>query len=70
MLLKAGFMPVVSPISLYSLDRAGEEPGVINVNGDPIAGEIAAALGAKRLIFLTDVDGIKDKSGKTIPQCL
>ncbi|MGD0779982.1 MAG: acetylglutamate kinase [Dehalococcoidales bacterium] len=67
-LLKAGFIPVVSSISLYSLDRAGEEPGVINVNGDPIAGEIAAALKAKRLVFLTDVDGIQDKSGKTIPQ--
>jgi acetylglutamate kinase len=64
-LLKAGFVPVVSPVSLYSIERAGEEPGVINVNGDPIAGEIAAALGAKRLIFLTDVDGIKDKNGKT-----
>ena len=67
-LLKAGFVPVVSPISLYSLERAGEEPGVINVNGDPIAGEIAAALKAKRLIFLTDVDGIQDKNGKTLAQ--
>ena len=66
-LLKAGFVPVVSPISLYSINRAGEEPGIINVNGDPIAGEIAAALGAKRLIYLTDVDGIMDKSGKNIP---
>ena len=65
-LLKDGFIPVVSPISLYSLNRAGEEPGVINVNSDPIAVEIAAALGAKRLIFLTDVDGIQDKNGKTI----
>ena len=65
-LLKDGFIPVVAPISLYTLNRVGEEPGVINVNGDPIAGEIAAALGAKRLIFLTDVDGIQDKNGKTI----
>jgi acetylglutamate kinase len=67
-LLKAGFIPVISPISLYSLERAGEEPGIINVNGDPIAGEITATLGAKRLIFLTDVDGIQDKTGKTLPQ--
>jgi acetylglutamate kinase len=67
-LLKADFVPVISPISLYSLERAGEEPGVINVNGDPIAGEIAAALKAKRLIFLTDVDGIQDKNGKTLPK--
>jgi acetylglutamate kinase len=67
-LLKAGYIPVVSPISLYSLNRVGEEPGVINVNGDPIAGELAAALGAKRLIFLTDTDGIQDKSEKTLPR--
>lgn len=67
-LLKAGYVPVISPISLYSLDRAGQEPGVINVNGDPIAGEIAAAISAKRLIFLTDVDGIKDKFGKTLSE--
>jgi acetylglutamate kinase len=67
-LLKADFVPVISPISLYSLERAGEEPGIINVNGDPIAGGIAAALKAKRLIFLTDVDGIQDKNGKTLPK--
>ncbi len=67
-LLKAGYVPVVSPISLYSLDREGEEPAVINVNGDPIAGEIAIALKAKRLIYLTDVEGIKDKFGKVLPQ--
>ncbi len=67
-LLKAGYIPVVSPISLYSLERAGEEPGVLNVNGDPIGGEIAAALKAKRIVFLTDVDGIKDKFGKTLPR--
>jgi acetylglutamate kinase len=65
-LLKAGFVPIVSPISLYSLDRPGNAPVIINVNGDPIAGEIAAALKAKKLIFLTDVDGIKDSSSKTI----
>jgi acetylglutamate kinase len=65
-LLKAGFVPIVSPISLLSIDRAADNPVVINVNGDPIAGEIAVALKAKQLIFLTDVDGIKDNSGKII----
>ena len=65
-LLKEGFIPVVSPVSLFSLDRPGDAPAVINVNGDPIAGEIAAELGAKKLIFLTDVDGINDSSGKLI----
>jgi acetylglutamate kinase len=65
-LLKAGFIPVVSPVSLNSIDRAEDAPGVINVNGDPVAGDIAAALGAARLIFLTDVDGVRDKSGELI----
>jgi len=65
-LLKAGFVPFVSPISLLSIDRDKDSPVVINVNGDPIAGEIAVALKAKKLIYLTDVDGIKNSSGQTI----
>jgi len=67
-LLKGGFIPVVSPVSLYAMDRPGNAPAIINVNGDPIAGDIAATLRAKKLVFLTDVDGIKDGSGKTIPK--
>jgi acetylglutamate kinase len=67
-LLKAGFIPVVSPLSLYSVDRPNDAPAIININGDPIAGDIAAALGVKRLVFLTDVAGINDSSGKVIPR--
>ncbi len=67
-LLKAGFVPVVSPISLYSVDRPEGAPALININGDPIAGDIAAAIKAEKLIFLTDVPGIMDKSGKLIPE--
>ena len=65
-LLKAGFIPVVSPISLLSIDRTPDAPGIINVNGDPVAGEIAAAVGAKRLVFLTDVAGVSNKAGRLI----
>lgn len=65
-LLKAGFIPVVSPLSLYSVDRPGDAPAIINVNGDPIAGDLAVALGAGRLIFLTDVAGITDTSGAVL----
>jgi acetylglutamate kinase len=65
-LLKAGFVPVISPVSLYSVGRPADAPPLVNVNGDPIAGDIAAAIGAKRLIFLTDVDGIADASGKVL----
>jgi len=67
-LLQAGFVPVVAPISLYAIDRPADAPALLNVNGDPIAGEIAAAIGAARLVFLTDVEGIKDGSGKLLPR--
>jgi len=64
-LLQSGYMPVVAPISF------GEVNGkltLLNINGDTAAGEIAVALAAQRLIFLTDVDGIYDSSGKVIPR--
>ena len=62
-LLKAGFIPVIAPLSYYAIDRPDGAPTMLNINGDPLAGDIAAALGAERLIFLTDVNGIKDKNG-------
>lgn len=65
-LLRAGFVPVIAPLSLHSFDKPGDAPPIINVNGDPVSGEIAAALGAERLIFLTDVAGIRDQSGMVI----
>ena len=65
-LLLAGFIPVVAPLSLHSFDRPDDAPQIININGDPVTGEIAAALGAERLIFLTDVAGVCDQSGKVI----
>jgi len=46
---------VVAPVSLHSVDKSDKAPQILNINGDPVAGEIAAALGAERLIFLTDV---------------
>ncbi len=65
-LLQAGYIPVISSISLHSFDRAEGAPQMLNVNADPVAGEIAAAIGAERLIFLTDVAGIYDRSGKLL----
>jgi len=66
-LLKSGYIPVVSPVSLDINGMPGDIPQVLNVNADPIAGEIAAAIRAEKLIFLTDVAGICDQSGKLIP---
>lgn len=50
----AGFIPVVSPISA---DEAGDG---YNINADTAAGVIASALGASRLMLLTDIEGVMD----------
>ncbi|MFC1970062.1 acetylglutamate kinase [Chloroflexota bacterium] len=65
LLLEAGYMPVVAPISFGAVGGKGM---LLNVNGDTAAGEIAAALAAEKLIFLTDVDGIHDGAGKVVPR--
>jgi len=67
-LLQSGYIPVVAPVSLHSFDKPTEAPQILNANADIVAGEIAAALGAERLIFLTDVVGICNRQGKLLPQ--
>lgn len=62
-LLKAGYMPVVAPVSFGSVEGRAM---LLNVNGDTAAGEVAAALAAEELIFLTDVDGIRDGSEQVV----
>ena len=47
-------IPVLAPIA------QGTDGRTYNVNADTFAGAIAGALGAKRLIFLTDVPGVLD----------
>ena len=67
-LLQSGYIPVVAPISLYASDKSDEAPQMLNINADTVAGEIAAAVAAEKLIVLTDVVGICDQSGKLLPQ--
>lgn len=55
-----GFIPVVSPIS------AGPDGGSYNVNADTAAGVLAAALGASRLMLLTDIEGVMDDEGNLL----
>ncbi len=64
-LLETGYMPIIAPVSLGSLD-SDKETNMLNVNGDTVAAEIAAALGAERLIFLTDVPGVYDSSQRLL----
>ncbi len=67
-LLEADFIPVVAPVGLNSSDRTAKAPPTLNFNADAVAGEIAAATGAERLVFLTDVGGVNDRAGKLIPR--
>jgi len=60
-LVDAGRVPIVAPAAL---DRASGE--VLNVNGDAAAGAIAASLGARLLVFVTDVPGVRGKDGRVI----
>jgi acetylglutamate kinase len=66
-LMDAGFIPVVAPVSLYSFGRPEGAPLLLNVNGDTVAGEIAAAISAEKLVLLTDVNGIRNGAGELVP---
>ena len=55
-----GFIPVIAPVGVGS---GGE---TYNINADLVAGDVAAALGAEKLIHLTDVQGIKGEDGRYI----
>lgn len=55
-----GFIPVIAPTGV------GDQGESYNINADTVAGEIAAALQAEKLLFLTDVEGILDGDGKLL----
>jgi acetylglutamate kinase len=57
MLEDNGFIPVIAPVGV------GADGATYNINADLVAGEVAAALGAGKLIHLTDVQGILDGAG-------
>jgi acetylglutamate kinase len=65
-IMGAGLVPVVAPLGLNWSTRAPADPPALNFNADVIAGEIAAAMGAERLVFLTDVAGVQDQSNRVV----
>ena len=77
-ILDGGYIPMVAPLGLAPPDLAqsdlapdGEDAppgpgGPLNINGDTVAGELAHALGAQCLVFLTDVEGIMDGNGRVM----
>jgi acetylglutamate kinase len=54
------YIPVIAPVGV------GIEGESYNINADLVAGRVAAALNAEKLILLTDINGVKDKSGNLL----
>ena len=59
-LMDADMIPVIAPIG------SGVDGQTYNINADTAAGAVAGAIGATRLLMLTDVAGVKDKNGEHI----
>lgn len=55
-----GFIPVIAPTGV------GDNGETYNINADIVAGEVAAALKAEKLVLLTDVDGVLDENNRLI----
>ena len=62
LLARSEMIPVIAPVA------PGRDGATYNINADTFAGAIAGSLGAKRLLFLTDVDGVLDANKKLIPE--
>ena len=59
-LMEAGFLPVIAPVGV------GPDGEAFNINADLVAGAIAGALKAEKVIYLTDVEGVKDEEGRLL----
>ncbi len=59
-LIDKGFIPIIAPVGV------GENGETYNINADLVASKIASALGAERLMLLTDVDGVLDSDNQLL----
>jgi acetylglutamate kinase len=59
-LVSSGFIPVIAPLGA---DVSGQS---LNLNADTAAGAIAVAMGAEKLVLMTDTPGVRDAAGKLI----
>jgi len=58
----AGLIPVIAPVGI------GDDGETYNINADAVAGAVAGALHATRLLMLTDVAGVLDRDKNLIPE--
>jgi len=61
-LLEQGYVVVIAPLA------AGQNSQPLNVNADTVAGEVARALHAEKLVLFTDVPGVMDDSGQVLTE--
>jgi acetylglutamate kinase len=60
-LLAQGVIPVLAPVAVDDEGRS------LNVNADTVAGAVARALDAEKLVLMTDIEGVKNATGQLIP---
>lgn len=63
--IDSGFIPVISPVG-YNSAPTDNDNFLLNINADTVAGHIAHALKATRMVFMTDVPGVMDTSSRVI----
>lgn len=61
-MMKSEIIPVIAPVGV------GAKGETYNINADTVAGAVAGALSAERLVLLTDVEGVLDKDKKLVPR--
>jgi acetylglutamate kinase len=61
-LVNQGYVVVIAPLA------AGPSSQALNVNADTVAGEVARALHAEKLVLFTDVPGVMDADGRVLPE--
>jgi acetylglutamate kinase len=61
-IMASELIPVIAPIG------AGRKGETFNINADTVAGAVAGAMKAERLVLLTDVEGVLDRDGRLIPR--
>lgn len=59
-LVRGGYIPVIAPIAV------DEEGRSLNVNADTVAGRLAGSLPARKLVMMTDIEGVRDGDGKIL----
>ena len=66
LILDNGYIPVIAPIGINKNSKIGDNSYLLNINGDTAAAEIALAVKADKLIYLTDVPGLYNKNQELI----